>query len=166
MIRAAVVLALICAAIQNAWLIASSEDGLTAYDPIFLLIFGAMGAGSAYIFAETLTSLCLIFHRQRFIWQVLPLFITGNLIGIFVFLFITGNIRLWVLGGLIGVMLAILNSIHLPNPALIRWGLGGGAGILAGITAYLLLQSTVPEAREVISAALFTAGYIFFAVKP
>jgi hypothetical protein len=77
----------------------------------------------------------------------------------------TGKIRLWVLGGLIGVMLAILNSIHVPTPALSRWGLGGGAGILAGIAPYLLLKSPVPEAGEVISAALCTAGYIFFAVK-
>ena len=157
--------AFVCVAILYAWVVVTSANGLSGDDLLIFLFFAVMGTFAAYIFAETMTSLCLILKRQRFVWQALVLLVTGSVTGYLLFLFVTGGDGVWSLGSFIGLALVVLRNWQPPRPELTRWGLGAIAGILAALLAYLLLKPTVADMGEVISAALFTAVYIFWSVK-
>ena len=163
--RVGMATAFVCVAISYAWVVVTSANGLSGDDLLIFLFFAVMGTFAAYIFAETMTSLCLILKRQRFVWQALALLVTGSVTGYLLFLFVTGGDGVWSLGSFIGLALVVLRNWQPPRPELTRWGLGAIAGILAALLAYLLLKPTVADMGEVISAALFTAVYIFWSVK-
>jgi hypothetical protein len=163
--RASIVAALVCVAISYAWVVITEANGMDGNDLLIFSIFAVMSTFAAFVFAEIMTSSGLILKRQRFVWQMLALLFAGSITGYPLFLFITGEIKNWPLGSLIGLELAVLRNWQPPKPKLTRLGLSAISGILAALLAYLLLKPAVVDLGAVVSGALFAAVYIFWSVQ-
>jgi len=162
---AGMVTAAICVLISYAWVVVADPNGVNSGDWLIFSIFAVMGVLTAFVFAETMTSLCLILKREEIVWQVVALPIVGSVNGLLSYQFITGEFRAWPLGSLVGLGLVILLNWQLPRPRMVHWGVSVIAGILAGLLAFLLIKPEIIDFGIVISGALFTAVYIFWFIK-
>jgi hypothetical protein len=162
---AGTVTAAVCVLISYAWAVLSDPNGLNSGDLIVFPIFFVMGIVTAFVFAETMTSLCLILKRQEIVWQVLALSIFGGINGYLSFQFIAGEVHIGPVGILIGLALVILLNRQLPSSRLAHWGVSSVVGILAGLLAFLLVKPEIVDFGIVISGALFSAVYIFWFIK-
>lgn len=163
--RVSMAAALLGVAISYAWVVVTTADGVNGDDLLLFTIFAVMGTFSAFVFAEIMTSLGLILKGQRLVWRMVALLTAGSITGYLLFQFVTGEGKVWSLGSLIGLELAVLQSWRPPQPELARWVLSALAGILAALLVYLLLMPLLGGLGAVVSGAIFTAIYIFWTVR-
>jgi hypothetical protein len=142
----------------------NDNQGADAEELITMVLFAALSAMMAYVFAEAITSLILIGYPSRIIWQIPVLAVISSLLGIALFFTLTWDRKFWFTGAILGPLLALFQCY----PARTRGALPVAFAVLVAVSAFIFVRyvtinlSLAQEAA--MSASFFTGAYLYSAV--